>query len=319
MPYLHTPVMVNEVIQGLQCRPGKVYVDGTLGGAGHSRAILEKIQPGGVLIGCDQDADAVAHARQALKPFEPEVHLFHGNFIGIPDYLTKLGLHAVDGILLDLGLSLHHLKESGRGFSFLQEEPLDMRMDIEGSVTAEQIIRGETEEALEKIFRTYGEERRARSIARKIVWERKKEEIRTSKRLAEIVSDAVPRTKRKGKRIHPATQVFMALRIAVNRELERLELFMERVPDLLNPDGRLCVLSYHSLEDRIVKQRIRRMEKGCRCPSDFPRCVCDSKAVLRNLTRKVIRPTEQEVRNNPMARSARLRVAERLKAEIVQE
>lgn len=309
MPYQHTPVMVSEILQGLHCRPGRVYVDGTLGGAGHSRAILEKIQPGGLLVGCDQDADAVAHGREVLKPFGPDVHLFHGNFVNLPEYLAKLGLPAVDGIVLDLGLSLHHIKKSGRGFSFQQEEPLDMRMDIEASTTAAQIIGSATEEALEKIFRNFGEERRARSIARRIAQAREREAIGTSKKLAEVVSRAVPKTK---ERIHPATRVFMALRIAVNRELERLEQFMEMVPDLLNPNGRLCVLSYHSLEDRIVKQGIKRMEKGCRCPSDFPKCVCDQKAVFRSLTRKVIRPTDEEVRNNPMARSARLRVAEKL-------
>lgn len=214
-------------------------------------------------------------------------------------------------MLLDLGLSMHHLKHSGRGFSFQQDEPLDMRMNTGTEITAETIVNTEPEERLRRIFRDYGEERCARPIARQIVSVRRRQRIRTSGLLAEIVCAAVPRKSLQYPRIHPATRVFMALRIAVNDELANLQAFMDTASDLLNVNGRLCVLSYHSLEDRIVKQGIRRLEKECRCPTGFP-CVCDRRAILRNLTRKPVRPTSEELRRNPMARSARLRAAERL-------
>jgi 16S rRNA (cytosine1402-N4)-methyltransferase len=312
MPYLHIPVMQQAVLDYLDCKPGGIYADGTLGGAGHARAILEKTAPDGMLIGCDQDADAVANAEEVLRPFQHRSRLFHGNFAQFPDFFLQSDLNGVDGIVLDLGLSMHHLKGSGRGFSFMGNEPLDMRMDIETDTTAESIINAETEDTLIRIFREYGEERWARPIARKILSARQQQRIRTSGQLADIVFSAVPKKSLRKRRIHPATRVFMALRIAVNQELERLKQFMEMVADLLNTGGRLCVLSYHSLEDRIVKQRIKQLEKGCQCPSNFPKCVCDKKSIVRNLTRKVVTPTPEEIRVNPMARSARLRAAEKI-------
>jgi 16S rRNA (cytosine1402-N4)-methyltransferase len=217
----------------------------------------------------------------------------------------------VDGILLDLGISLHQIESSGRGFSFLRDEPLDMRMNKMSGITAEDLINTMDERNLKKIFREYGEERWAGQIAKKIAASRKQKAIKSSRQLAQIVCDAVPKSSFHQK-IHPATRVFMAIRIAVNRELEMLNVFMENVADLLNPKARICVLSFHSLEDRIVKHRLKTLEKGCVCPSDFPECVCNQKPILRLLTKRVLRPSIEEIERNPMARSTKLRAAERI-------
>lgn len=301
-----------EAIAYLNCRPGGCYVDCTLGGAGHAGQICEKILPGGTLIGIDQDIDAVRYAREVLVPCKATVHIFHDNFINLPRILGRLKISAVDGILLDLGLSLHQIEASGRGFSFHRDEPLDMRMNTDSGITAGDILNHESEIALAKIFRDYGEERRARSIARKIVYERKKQPIRTSGQLTRLVINALPKKGRHGRKIHPATRIFMALRIAVNNELERLEEFLTSAGNCLNPGGRLCVLSFHSLEDRIVKQQFAALARGCICPSEFPQCVCDNQPTVRILTRKVVRPTTEEIAANPMARSTKLRALEKL-------
>ncbi|MFC1817312.1 16S rRNA (cytosine(1402)-N(4))-methyltransferase RsmH [Thermodesulfobacteriota bacterium] len=312
MAYRHIPVMQAEVLFCLNCEPGKIYVDGTLGGGGHSKAILKKIIPDGLLIGCDQDLDAIENAKKAFKRYAANIHLFHGNFIRLPEYLLQLNIDAVDGILLDLGVSLHQLESSGRGFSFKRDEPLDMRMDITSSSKAVDIVNKTEEENLRKIFKKYGEERWARRIARKIVTVRKHQIISSSKQLAEIVCTAVPKGASFSQRIHPATRVFMALRIVVNRELEMLESFLDKAVDYLNPKGRLCVLSFHSLEDRIVKHQIKTLEKECVCPPDFPKCVCSQKKMVRSLSKRVIRPSKDEIAINPMARSTRLRAFEKL-------
>lgn len=312
MLYKHIPVMQSEVLYYLNCKPGKIYVDCTLGGSGHSKAICEKIIPDGILIGIDQDKDAIRNAKKVLKPYWSNLHLFHDSFINLPAILSELNILAVDGILLDLGLSLDQLESSGRGFSFKRDEPLDMRMNIESSIKAEDLINRMDEEGLKKIFREYGEERRARQIAQKIVKARKLKPITSSKQLAQIVCNAIGKKALFSQKIHPATRVFMALRIAVNRELEVLDSFMEKVADFLNPNGRLCVISFHSLEDRIVKHRIKTLERVCICPPDFPKCICNKKKVVRILTRKVVRPTEEEIAANPMARSARLRACEKI-------
>jgi len=311
MPFKHIPVMVNEVLRYMDCQRGKIYVDCTLGGAGHSKAILGKIIPDGMLIGIDQDEDAIENGKNVLKPFAANTHLFHDNFIHFPDVLSQLNIPAVDGILLDLGISLHQLESSGRGFSFKRNEPLDMRMDKDSSSSAEEIINRLEEGALEKIFHEYGEERWARRIAKQIVKARKLERIRSSRQLARIVLDAVP-SGSSPQRIHPATRVFMAIRIEVNRELENLDRFMKNAVDYLNDKGRLCILSFHSLEDRIVKRRIKALEKGCVCPPDFPKCVCNKKQLAISLSRKAIRPSGAEVQANPMARSAKLRAMEKI-------
>jgi len=314
MHFSHVPVMPGEVVHYLNCGPGKIYVDGTLGGSGHAKAILAEILPDGTLIGIDQDMDAFLHAEHALKIYSPNIRLFHDNFIHLPEILLQLNINKVDGILLDLGLSLHLLESSGRGFSFKREEILDMRMNTASDTTAENIVNTMSEGALREIFRKYGEERWSSRIARKIVLERQHKTIRTTTRLVDIVCSAIPEKAKRSTKIHPATRVFMALRIAVNRELERLEGFMETVADFLNPGGRLCVISFHSLEDRIVKHRIREMESSCQCPSDFPKCICEKKTIMRAVVRKAIRPSSEEIAANPKARSAILRVAEKVSA-----
>jgi 16S rRNA (cytosine1402-N4)-methyltransferase len=312
MPFKHIPVMLPQVLHYLNCKQGKIYVDCTLGGSGHARAICEKIVPDGVLIGIDQDIDAIQNATKVLKQFDLSIHLFHENFVHLPELLRQLRIAAVDGILLDLGISLHQLESSGRGFSFNKEEPLDMRMNMEATTKAEDLINSMEEKSLRNVFQEYGEERWAGQIARKIVKQRQHKPIRSSAELAQIICDAVPKKASLNQKIHPATRVFMALRIAVNRELERLDLFMENVADLLNPKGRLCVLSFHSLEDRIVKHRIKALEKTCVCPPDFPKCVCTQKKIVRSLTKKVVRPTKDEIEINPMARSSKLRAFEKI-------
>jgi 16S rRNA (cytosine1402-N4)-methyltransferase len=304
--------MLSEVVHYLNCKPGKIYADCTLGGSGHASAILEKIIPDGILIGIDQDIDAIKNAKRKLKPYELNIHLFHDNFINLPKILSQLNITAVDGILLDLGISFHHLDSSGRGFSFRKDEPLDMRMNIESDTTAEELINTMDEKSLAEIFFKYGEERYSRKIAKKIVNVRKKEKIKSSRQLSEIVCGAVSGKASSKRRIHPATRVFMAVRIAVNKELNILNSFMETAFDLLKPEGRFCILSFHSLEDRIVKRKIKLMEGKCICPPALPRCVCNKTRVIRSLTKKVLRPTEEEVAANPMARSARMRVVERL-------
>ena len=312
MIYQHVSAMLNEALECLACRAGGIYVDGTLGGAGHARLICEQIAPNGILVGIDQDRDAIANAERMLGSCAGNIHLFHGNFIYLPNYLAQLKIDAVNGILLDLGLSQHQLESSGRGFSFQKDEPLDMRMDLREKTTAQDLIHQLNEDQLVRIFQDYGEERWARRIARAVSTERRKGPIRYSRQLAEVVRSAIPRRAAAQQKIHPATRVFMALRIAVNQELDRLEGFLQFAVDLLKPGGRLVVLSFHSLEDRLVKQRFRYLAKGCTCPADLPQCVCSGHPTVRLITKKVMRPTAREVEQNPMARSTRLRAVEKL-------
>jgi 16S rRNA (cytosine1402-N4)-methyltransferase len=303
--------MPDEVARYLDCHPGQCVVDCTLGGAGHAADICRNIQPGGTFIGIDQDTDAIRNAEKKLPTKGIRRHLVHANFSSLPDILQDLGVGGVDGLLLDLGISLHHIEGSGRGFSFRKDEPLDMRMNPDMRLTARDIVNTQPEKALKKLFFTLGEERLAGPIARKIVTVRQQGPIEKADQLAAIVKAAVPAA-RSAQRIHPATRVFMALRIAVNRELEHLEAFMTRVPEVLNAGGRICILSFHSLEDRIVKTQLRKHANPCTCPPKLPVCTCGKKPVLRLLTRKVVKPTEAEVNQNPMARSTRLRAAERI-------
>jgi 16S rRNA (cytosine1402-N4)-methyltransferase len=314
MQYRHVPVMVSEVIDYLNCSPGKTYVDGTLGGGGHAKAILEAIGPDGFLLGIDRDPDAIAYTRQSLDPFRPNVQTFHDDFTHLPQILSRLHITNVDGILLDLGLSLYQLEGSRRGFSFMRDEPLDMRMNPEQSLTAGALVNKLSEKELADLITRYGEEPRAVRIARRIVDSRRQKTITSSLQLAEIVKKAVPARHRRG-RIHPATRTFQALRIAVNQELETLKEFLDEAVNFLNPGGRLCVLSFHSLEDRIVKERFKTLSKGCICPPQFPKCVCGKTPRVSILTKRPVRPAAQEVRTNSMARSAKLRAAERLREE----
>jgi 16S rRNA (cytosine1402-N4)-methyltransferase len=312
MTDFHVTAMLEEAVDMLACRPGKIIVDGTLGGSGHARRICEHIGPGGVFIGIDQDKDAIDRAHRVLPADERRIHIVHGNFADLPLFLSQLGIGAVDGILIDIGLSLHQIEASGRGFSFNRDEPLDMRMDVRSDITAADLLASMDERELAQTFSRYGEERWSVRIARHLVAQRKTLPVTTSGQLARLVSEAVPAAAARKQKIHPATRVFMALRIAVNRELEVLDRFLETAVDLLTPGGRLCVLSFHSLEDRMVKHRFRTLAHPCTCPPTFPRCVCGRQARVRLLTRKVLRPADAEIRKNPMARSTRLRAVEAL-------
>ena len=308
----HVTAMLDEAVAMLACRPGMTVVDGTLGGCGHAGRICEQIAPGGIFVGVDQDRDAIERAGRVLPVDRLQVHIVHGNFAQLPSFLSRLGIAAVDGILIDIGLSQHQLEASGRGFSFQRDEPLDMRMNVDTEVTAADLVATRSERDLAQIFSRYGEERWSVKIARHLVAARRKTPIATSAQLARLVAEAIPAAAIRSQKIHPATRVFMALRIAVNRELEVLERFLDAAVDLLRPAGRLCVLAFHSLEDRIVKHRFREWADPCLCPPSFPQCACGRQATVRLLTRKVMRPSEAEVRSNPMARSTRLRAVEKL-------
>ncbi len=312
MAYNHIPVMPVEIVHYLKCRPGGIYVDCTLGGSGHAQAICQRIIPNGTFIGIDQDIDAIENAERVLKNDSLDIHFFHDNFINLPGILSQLNIEAVDGILLDLGLSLHQLEASGRGFSFKRNEPLDMRMNIKSDKTAQDFINKMTVDELSRIFKKYGEERWARRIAGAIVRARKNEPVRSSRQLADIVCEAIPAKALFAQKIHPATRIFMALRIAVNRELERLELFLDQVENLLCSKGRICILSFHSLEDRIVKHKMKALQGGCTCPPDFPQCICDNKKIFNPMFKKPKQATKEEIASNRMARSTKLRAYERL-------
>lgn len=310
MDFRHISVLLEEATTLLNCQPNGIYVDGTLGGGGHARRILDQLGPDGILIGIDQDPDAIQNAHTSLVSHTSKIILVHDNFVNLPTILSQLGISSVDGILVDLGLSLHQLEKSGRGFSFQKQEPLDMRMNPSSSITASDIVNTYSETDIATILFQYGEEKKSRQIAKWIVKKREEKPIQTATELADIISGVIP--KGKSGRIHPATRTFMALRIAVNEELSRIETFMHEFTTCLKPGGRLCVISFHSLEDRIVKRRFKQLSASCSCPKEIPRCICHTKPIIRVITPKAIRPTEKEIEENPMARSALLRVAEKI-------
>ncbi len=310
--FTHTSVLQKEACKYLNLKPGAICVDGTLGGCGHARLIIKSLLPNGKFIGIDQDMDAINNADIVLSEFSDNVNILHGNFSELPKIMDSLGLQYVDGILLDLGLSFHQLMESQRGFSFQKDEFLDMRMNMENSTTASDIVNEYSESALSDIFFKYGEERMSKRIAKNIVEKRKLCRITSTGELSNIVKQAMPLKLLKSQKIHPATRVFQALRIEVNRELEHLEYLMSKVPDLLSTGGRLCVISFHSLEDRIVKHSIRSWENGCTCPKNFPQCLCGFTPKLKSIVKKPIIASEKELNTNPLSRSARLRVAEKI-------
>lgn len=307
----HESVMLDRAVDSLDCRPGGVYFDGTLGGGGHAYEILTQTAPDGILIGVDRDDDALSESARRLEPFGERALLVKGNFVRIDTIVLEHGFHKVSGILLDLGVSSHQFDTPERGFGFSRDAPLDMRMDREDTVTAFDIVNGFPEEKLKKIIREYGEEMMPGRIVRAISERRRLSPIRTTGELAEIIAAALPGSLSR-KRIHPATKTFQALRIAVNRELENLRDAIETGIDMLEEGGRFSIISFHSLEDRMVKNLFRSWERGCICPPDFPVCRCGRKSKLRILTRKPIVPGEEEIRSNPRARSARLRTAVRI-------
>ena len=312
----HTPIMVEEILGFLNPGPEKIYLDGTLGTGGHTEAFLQQSGPSGRVIGIDADTESLTMAQERLARYGDRIAFVHGRYEDAGEILSKQGIPRVHGLLLDLGISRIQLEMPERGFSFSRDDPLDMRMDRTQGLTAEQLLQRLSEEQMAQLFFTYGEERNARKIAGAIAKARKnKGHISTTKELVEIILRSRPKKARRS-RIHPATRVFMALRIAVNRELETLENFLTDLPDLLYQGGRCCILSFHSLEDRIVKVRFQRWERGCRCQDISQPCRCErkdrKKPLLRRLQKKIIRPQQEEIVRNPLARSAKLRIAERL-------
>ncbi len=303
--------MLPEVLAALDPQPGHIFVDGTLGGSGHALALCQRLRSDGRLIGLDQDAAAVANARKVLAACRLQTDLFQASFVDLAAVLKELQLTVVNGILLDLGLSRYQLEASGRGFSFLRDEPLDMRMDTRQQLTAAHLVAQADVTTLTDIFFRYGEERYARIIAKSIVASRQQQPITSSAILARLVSACIPAHVARKQKIHPATRVFMALRIAVNNELEVLRQFMAYAPEYLADGGRIAVLAFHSLEDRIVKQAFQAWEKGCDCSRALPHCICGKQSLGRRITRKALRPGPDEIQHNAMARSTRLRVFEK--------
>ena len=308
----HKPVLLDEVIGYLRCTPGKFFVDGTVGGGGHARAILEKTAPDGRLIGIDWDEKALVKARSNLQSYEERFVLVRENFASIGSVLTRLHVQEVDGILLDLGLSSFQVDEAERGFSFNLAGPLDMRMDTREKSTAAHLVNTLSEEELAEIIRNFGEERWHRRIARHIVRARNEQAIETTDRLARVVYRAIPAGKRDRQR-HPATRTFQALRLAVNRELDHLKSFLQGALSWLRPGGRLAIISFHSLEDRLVKQTFAKWARSCRCPVGLPICECEGQPLALLVTKKPVVPGKLEIKANPRARSGRLRVVEKQK------
>ena len=304
--------MPTEVLAQLQPRTGGVYLDGTLGGGGHARLILEASAPDGILIGLDRDPAALEKAAEVLAPFTGRTRLRHANFAETGQVLDELGIDGLDGMLLDLGVSSHQLDTPERGFSFRDDGPLDMRMDRSRGETAAQVVNSRDEVELTRIFRSYGEERWAKKIARRICQVRGEQPFETTRSLAELIRDTVPGGHHPA-RIHPATRVFQALRIFVNGELEHVRSGVEQGLRLLRPGGRLVVISFHSLEDRIVKHMFRDAATGCVCPPKLPICQCGHQPDVEILTRRAVRPSEEELDQNPRSRSAILRAVRKLK------
>ena len=306
----HTPVLLNECIEGLTIKPDGVYVDGTLGRGGHAREIVKRLRSGR-LIAIDRDADAINEARQLLSEYQDKITFVHGNFNDISRILDINGKELADGMLFDLGVSSPQLDNGERGFSYMQNSPLDMRMDKQDELSAFEVVNNWTEDELRKIFYEYGEERYSGLISRAIVRKREITQIKTTFDLNDIIISAIPAAARREAQ-HPSKRCFQALRIAVNNELGAISQMLDVAPDRLKTGGRLCVISFHSLEDRLVKNAFSTRARGCICPKDFPVCVCGVKPSLKVVTKKPIIPDDMEAKLNPRARSAKLRVAERL-------
>ena len=310
MDFKHVSVLLDETIEGLNINPDGIYFDGTLGGGGHSYEILKRLTGKGVLIGVDQDGDAIEAADERLKEFEGKYQLVRSNYSEIETILSDLKISKIDGIVLDLGVSSYQIDNLERGFSYKEDAPLDMRMDQRQLLNAADVVNGYTEEQLIAMLRDYGEERFAKGIAKAIIKAREEKPIATTQELSDIVKSAVP-TKYSVKKGHPAKKTFQAIRIEVNNELNILRQTLDKMIDHLNPGGRICVITFHSLEDRIVKLNFRNNENPCTCPPDFPVCVCGKKSKGKVITRKPIVPSDEEVENNKRAKSSKLRIFER--------
>lgn len=310
MEFKHTSVLLTETIENLSIRPSGIYLDGTLGGGGHACEVAKRLTEGGRLIGIDQDEDAIAAAGERLLPYQERVTLVRDNYVNAPQILGSLGISQVDGILLDLGVSSYQLDNEERGFSYRYDTALDMRMDKRQALSAREIINGYSEAELYRVIRDYGEEQFAKNIAKHIAAVRKDKPIETTGELNEIVKAAIP-AKMRAAGGHPSKRTFQAIRIECNRELEVLKSSLDELIGLLLPGGRLCVITFHSLEDRIVKTAFRKNENPCTCPPDFPMCVCGKVSQGRVVTKKPILPSKREIAENKRAGSAKLRVFEK--------
>ena len=310
MEFNHVSVLLNETIEGLNIKPDGIYADGTLGGAGHSYQIASKLNGLGRLIGFDQDEDAITASTERLKEFK-NVTIVRSNYRNMKEELNNRGIEKVDGILLDLGVSSYQLDTVSRGFSYKEEAPLDMRMDNRNEVTARDIVNNYSQGDLFRIIRDYGEDKFAANIAKHIVMNREVKPIETTTELAEIVKAAIPMKFRK-QGGHPAKQTFQAIRIELNSELSVLKESLMDMIDLLNPNGRICIITFHSLEDRIVKNIFKEAEDPCTCPKNFPTCVCGKKSKGKVITRKPILPSEDELKLNSRSKSAKLRIFEKI-------
>ena len=311
MEFQHKSVLLQECIDALNIRPDGIYLDGTLGGAGHSSQIARRLTEGGRLIGVDRDRTALAAAKERLAPYADRVTLVHSNFAEIDAILDSLGIPAVDGMLFDLGVSSPQLDDASRGFSYMADAPLDMRMDKDDALTAGEVVNTWPRGELRRILYDYGEERYAPQIAAAICRAREKAPIETTLELVDIIRSAMPAQALREKQ-HPAKRSFQAIRIAVNDELGAVSRMMQAAVGRLNPGGRLAVITFHSLEDRIVKSEMQQAARGCTCPPEFPVCVCGKKPLVKLVTRKPIVSGPAELEENPRARSAKLRVAEKL-------
>ena len=310
MEFKHKSVLLEETIQGLNIRPDGIYVDGTLGGAGHAREVCKKLSAKGRFIGIDQDQDAIVAASDRLAAYEDRVTIIRSNYCYMANELHSLGIQKVNGIVLDLGVSSYQLDNEERGFTYRTDAPLDMRMDQRQSRTAADIVNGYEERELYRIIRDYGEDKFAKNIAKHIVAARQQSPIRTTGELTEIIRQSIP-MKMQVTGGHPAKRTFQAIRIELNRELDVLRESLDGMIDLLDDGGRICIITFHSLEDRIVKTIFRKNENPCTCPSDFPVCVCGKKSKGKVITRKPILPTTAEQEENPRSKSAKLRIFER--------
>ena len=310
MDFKHVSVLLNECLQGLDIKENGIYVDCTLGGAGHSSEILKRLSRDGTLIGIDQDKDALSAAKKRLENYE-NVKYVHSNFYNIDDILKNLEIEEVDGILMDLGVSSYQLDEGERGFSYMKDAPLDMRMNRDNDFSAYDIVNTYSLEELHKIIKDYGEERFAKRVATFIVNKREEKPIESTLELVEIIKAAIPaKARREGP--HPAKRTFQAIRIEVNSELKILNNAIEDGINRLSKGGRMAIITFHSLEDRIVKLKFRELADPCTCPKDFPICICGKKPLVKLVSRKAIEPSDQEVQENPRSRSARLRIVEKL-------
>lgn len=307
--FKHVSVLLNETVDGLNVRPGHIYVDGTLGGAGHASLVCERLKGNGRFVGIDQDADALKAATKRLEKYD-FVSIVRNNYENINEVLENLNIGKVDGIMLDLGVSSYQLDTAERGFSYMADAPLDMRMDDRMEKTAKDIVNDYSEKQLYEMIRDYGEDQFAKNIAKHIVAAREEKRIETTFELVEIIKEAIPA---KFRMIggHPAKQTFQAIRIELNRELDVLKNSIDRMIDLLNPGGRLCIITFHSLEDRIVKNKFKENENPCTCPPDFPVCVCGKVSKGKVITRKPILPSDEEIEENKRSKSAKLRIFEK--------